>query len=138
MQRPGWQKKILIGLVLVSFALYAGLAWAAEPLVLTQKDSGRTLTLVAGQRFVVDLDLGEGHHVIAPEFDPAVLTLLGQSVQSTSGPKGSKSRVVYEFIVRQSGQTDLVIATRGAGGKEGKTEPLLKVTIRASGGGRAV
>jgi len=115
-----------------------GLAWAAEPLVLTRKDTGRTLTLTAGQRFVVDLNLGEGHYVLAPEFDPFVLTLVGQSMQSTSGPKGSSSRVVYEFMVRQAGQTELVIAAKGDGGKEGKPEPLLKVKIVATGGGRAV
>jgi hypothetical protein len=138
MQKPGWQKKVIIGLVLVVFVTCAGLAWAAEPLVLTQKDSGRTLTLPAGKSFVVDLNLGAGHHMVAPEFDPFVLTLVGQSVQSTSGPKGASSRVVYQFLVRQAGQTELVIATKGDGGKEGKPEPLLKVKIVATGGGRAV
>jgi hypothetical protein len=138
MQKTGWQKMVIIGLVFVSLAMCARLAWAAEPLVLTQKDSGRSLTLAVGQSFVVDLNLGAGHHVIAPEFDPFVLTLVGQSMQSTSGPKGSSSRVVYEFIVRQAGRTELVIAAKGAGGKEGKPEPLLKVKIVATGGGRAV
>lgn len=113
-------------------------AWAEEPLVLTPKDSGRTLTLTVGQRFVVDLNLGAGHHVVAPEFDPFILTLVGQSMQSTSGPKGASSRVIYEFLVRQGGQTELVIAAKGAGNEEGKPEPLLKVKIVASGGGRAV
>jgi hypothetical protein len=135
MQKTGWQKRIIIGLVFVSLAMCAGLAWAAEPLVLTQKDSGRTLTLSVGQRFVVDLNLGAGHHVIAPEFDPFVLTLMGQSMQSTSGPKGASSRLVYQFMVRQAGQTELVIASKGAGGK---AEPLLKVKVVAHGGGRAV
>ena len=138
MQKPGWQSKVIIGLVLVVFATCVGLAWAAEPLVLTQKDSGRTLTLSAGQRFVVELNLGAGHHIVAPEFDPFVLTLVGQSVQSISGPKGASSKVVYQFMVRQAGQTKLVIAGKGAGGKEGKSEPLLKVKIVATGGGRAI
>ena len=138
MQKPGWQNKVIIGLVLVVFATCVGFAWAAEPLVLTQKDSGRTLTLSAGQRFVVELNLGAGHHIVAPEFDPFVLTLVGQSIQSISGPKGASSQVVYQFMVRQAGQTKLVIAVKGAGGKEGKSEPLLKVKIVATGGGRAV
>lgn len=115
-----------------------GLAWAGEPLVLTQKDSGKTLTLTVGQRFVVDLNLGSGHHVVAPEFDPWILTLVGQSMQSTSGPKGASSRVVYEFLVRQGGQTELVIATKGDGNQGGKSQPLLKVKIVASGGGQGV
>ena len=119
-------------------ALAAGLAWAAEPLVLTQKDSGRTLTLTVGQRFVVDLNLGAGHYVVAPEFDPSILSLVGQSMQSTSGPKGASSRVVYEFLIRQGGQTDLVIAVKDSGNGKEKPKPLLKVKIVSSGGGQAV
>jgi hypothetical protein len=109
-----------------------GLAWAA-PLTLTAKDSGRTLTLPVGQQLVVDLPLGAGQHVVAPEFDPFILTLAGQTLQSTSGPQGASSRVVYNFIVRQSGQTQLVIAT-----KEKKSAPLLKVKIVATGGGQTI
>jgi len=138
MQKPSRQKQVIIGLIIASLTWCAGLAGAAEPLVLTRKDSGSAMTLPVGQRFTVDLDLGAGHHVVAPEFNPAVLTLLGQSMQSTSGPKGSASRVVYQFMVRQVGQTELVIAARGEEGQAGKPEPLLKVKIVASGGGRSI
>jgi hypothetical protein len=138
-QKKCWQRKTSILLLAVVLgAMCTGPAWAEKPLVLTQKDTGRTLTLSVGQSFVVDLNLGEGHYLLAPEFDPFILTLAGQSMQSTSGPKGSSSRVVYQFLVRQAGQTELVIAVKGAGGKEGKQEPLLKVKIVASGGGRGV
>jgi hypothetical protein len=138
-QKSGGQIRTgILWLVVVLYAISAGLAWAEEPLVLTQKDSGRTLTVTVGQRLVVDLNLGSGHHVVAPEFDPSILTLVGQSMQSTSGPQGASSRVVYEFLVRQGGQTQLVIAAKGAGNQEGKSEPLLKVKIVATGGGRAV
>jgi hypothetical protein len=138
MQKRGWQQRVFIAVVLVSLAMFAVLNWAAEPLILTQKDSGRTLTLSTGQLFIVDLNLGEGHHLIAPEFDPLVLTLVGQSMQSTSGPKGSTSRVVYQFMVRQAGQTELLIVAKGQGGKGDKPETFLKVKIVATGGGRAV
>jgi hypothetical protein len=139
MQKLGWQQRAsILWLLLALYAVSVGPAWAEQPLVLTQKDSGRTLTLTVGQRFAVDLNLGSGHHVVAPEFDPFILTLVGQSMQSTSGPKGASSRVVYEFLVRQGGQTQLVIASKGDGNQEGKSEPLLKVKIVASGGGRAI
>ena len=111
---------------------------ASPPLVLTEKDSGRTLTVTVGQRLVVDLKLGAGHHVVAPEFNPWVLTLAGQSLQSTSGPQGASSRVIYEFFVRQGGQTDLVIAVKASGNGKEKSKPLLKVKIVASGGGQRV
>jgi hypothetical protein len=109
------------------------MAWA-EPLVLTAKDSGRTLNLRVGQRLVVDLKLGPGQQHIAPEFNPEVLTLVGQSLQSMTGPQGASSRIVYEFVVQQAGQTDLVVAVKGSGNREGQSKPLLKVKIVASGG----
>jgi hypothetical protein len=138
MQKSRFLNGAIVILLILACLGMIGPAWAEKPLVLTQKDTGRTLTLSVGQRFVVDLNLGSGHHVVAPEFDPFILTLAGQSMQSTSGPQGSSSRVVYEFLVRQAGQTQLVIATKGDGSQEGKSEPLLKVKIVASGGGRAV
>jgi hypothetical protein len=137
MQKSHWWNGAT-GLLLVLVCLSTvRLAWAAEPLVLTPKDSGKTLTLTVGQRLRVDLDLGAGHYVLAPEFDPAVLALMGQSMESTSGPKGSSSRVVYEFLVRQGGQTELVISAKSSG-STGKKEPLLKVKIIATGGGEQV
>ncbi|MFZ2089968.1 MAG: hypothetical protein WAU47_15475 [Desulfobaccales bacterium] len=116
----------------------ASVSAATQPLILTQKDSGRTLNLTVGQMLVVDLTLGAGHHVVAPEFNPEVLTLAGQSLQSFSGPQGSSSRVVYEFFVRQGGQTDLVIGVKGSGNGKAEPKPLLKVKIVASGGGEPV
>jgi hypothetical protein len=124
--------------LLAVFFSTIGLAWAAAPLTLTEKDSGKTLTLPVGQQLVVDLRLGAGQYVLAPEFDPSVLALVGQSLQSTSGPQGASSRVVYEFLVQQGGQTELVIAAKGSGDKEGQTAPLLKVKIMAIGGGERV
>ena len=122
-------------------AVFVAAMWPArgdEPRVLTPKDSGKTLTLAVGQQLVVDLDLGSGQYVLAPEFDPSVLALVGQSMQSTSGPQGASSRVVYEFVVRQGGMTGLVIAARGESNREGQSEPLLKVKIVATGGGQGV
>jgi hypothetical protein len=109
-----------------------------KPLVLTPKDSGRTVTVGAGQILVVDLQLGEGQHVVAPEFNAEILNLVGQSLQSTTGPQGASSRIVYQFLVRQAGQTDLVVDVNGAGKKGEKSQSLLKVKIVASGGGETI
>jgi len=110
-------------------------AAGSGPLILTEKDSGRTLTVTVGQTLVVDLKLGAGPHQLAPEFNPEVLTLVGQSLQSMSGPQGSSSRIVYEFLVRQGGRTDLVVGAKGPGDQKEQPRPLLKVTIVATGGG---
>jgi hypothetical protein len=96
------------------------------------------LTVAVGQRLVVDLRLEAGHHVVVPEFNPLILALIGQRLQSTTGPQGASSRIIYEFIVQQGGQTDLVIAVKGSGEKAGQSKALFKVKIVASGGGQSV
>jgi hypothetical protein len=138
MQRS-WLKNrgMILWLAVVCYGASAGLAWSA-PLVLTEKDSGRTLTVGVGQRLVVDLRLGAGQHVVAPEFNPLILSLVGQSLQSTTGPQGASSRITFSFIVQQRGQTDLVIAVKGSGEKAGQSKALFKVKIVASGGGQNV
>jgi hypothetical protein len=124
---------MLCGLAAAWLAAAAGAA-GAGPLVLTPKDSGRTLTVQVGQRLVVDLKLGAGHHQVAPEFNPEALTLVGQSVQSMTTPQGASSRIIFEFLVRQGGRTDLVVGAQGSESRKGGAQPLLKVTIVAAGG----
>jgi|UniRef100_A0A7C3V9R5 hypothetical protein len=134
---PPSRRNAIIALCLaVACLIAAGPAWAG-PLILTAKDSGKTLTVAVGQRLRVDLHLGAGQHLVAPEFDPMVLTLLGQSLQSTSGPQGAFSRVVYDFLVRQGGQTELAVSSKGSG-NQGPADPLLKVKIIAIGGGLGI
>ncbi len=119
------------------YSASAGLAWAG-PLVLTKKDSGRTVTVEVGQRLVVDLRLEAGHHVVAPEFNPLILALIGQSLQSITGSQGASSRITYSFMVQQGGQTDLVITRKGSGKKTGQSKALFRVKIVASGGGQSI
>jgi len=129
-KRKAYQAWALVCLLALG---WAAAGWAAAPLVLTAKDSGKTLTVTVGQRLTVDLKLTGEQQVVAPEFDPFVLSLMGQSLQSTFGPDGASARVTYEFVVRQAGRTDLIIATKDANkAKEGKT--LFKVKIVAGGG----
>jgi hypothetical protein len=127
----------ILCLTIILYGASAGLAWS-EPLVLTEKDSGRTVTVRVGQRLVVDLSFGAGQRVITPEFNPRILTLVGQSLQSTTGSQGASSRLIYEFLVQQGGQTDLSIAVKGSGKKEGQPKALLKVKIVASGAGQSI
>jgi hypothetical protein len=131
------------GIGAISLCLAAMLAGAAAPawgapVVVTGKDNGKTLTLPVGQELVVDLHLGAGQYVLAPDFDASILALVGQTIQSTSGSQGSSSRVVYTFVVQHSGQTDVVITTQGSEKKGSQPEPLLKVKIVATGGGLGV
>jgi len=116
----------------------AGVSAEVKPLVIKEKDSGKTFTVRVGQRLVVDLRLKGGQQVVAPEFNPQILALVGQSLQSSLGAKGAMARVVYQFVVRQGGQTDLVVAVKRSEEQPGKPKELLKVKIVASGGGKMI
>jgi len=126
-----------VGLTLLFYGTSAAVA-GSKPLVLTEKDSGRTVNVPVGQSFMVDLHLGAGQHVIAPEFDQEILALVGQSLQSITGPKGASSRLIYQFLVQQGGQTDLVVDVKGSGKEKDTSKPLLKIKIVASGGGESI
>jgi hypothetical protein len=101
----------------------------SPPIVITAKDSGKTLPVKVGQRLTVDLRLEGDDAVAAPEFDPFILTLLGQTLQSSSGPQGSSVRVKYEFEVRKVGQTDLIIPVKASGERSSRAKPLLKLHL---------
>ena len=76
--------------------------------------------------------------MIAPEFSQEVLVLVGQSLQSITGPQGASTRIVYQFVVQQGGQTDLVVDAKGSGKEKDTSKPLLKIKIVASGGGETI
>jgi hypothetical protein len=128
---------MLVGLTLLFCGVSSWVA-GAKPLVLTEKDSGRTVNVEVGQSLVVDLSLGAGQHVVSPEFNQEVLALVGQSLQSTTGSQGASTRIIYQFIVRKAGQTELVIDVKGKRKEEGRSKPLIKIKIVASGGGQTV
>jgi hypothetical protein len=135
MNRLRWTTGMMLCWLAAAWLAAVAGAAGAGPLVLTPKDSGRTLNLRVGQTLVVDLKLGAGHHQVAPEFNPEVLTLVGQSLQSMSGSQGASSRIIYQFLVRQGGRTDLVVRVQGSDNRDKQSQPLLKVTIVATGGG---
>lgn len=125
-------KVALIGLLPALLGAAAGLA--AASLVITAQDSGKTFTVQVGQRLTVNLSLTGDSQVVAPEFNPEVLTILGQSLESSFGPQGSAVRVSYELVVLKEGQTDLVIGVKSPKDKSGRGKPYLKVKIVAGRG----
>jgi hypothetical protein len=127
--RSGFKMILALGVLLI---LNSGSFAQDQGLILTPKDNGRTIRVDLGQTFTVQLDLSGDSHVVAPEFNPMVLTIVGQSLQSTSGPQGSRVRVVYTFAAHKEGQTDVVISVKR--GPSGAVRPLLRVNILVGGG----
>lgn len=128
MHRP--LRRITVVLVCLGLLLPGALASAGPtPLVITAKDSGKTLRVEVGQRLTVHLRLEGNNAVAAPEFDPFILTLLGQTLQSYSGPQGSSVRVKYQFEVRNAGETDLIIPVKAFGDRSSRAKPLLKIHL---------
>jgi hypothetical protein len=128
---------VLVWLGVVLLGADAG-PTSPSQLTITSKDSGKTFSVTVGQRLTVDLHIEGGFQGMTPEFDPAILALLGQSLKSFTGPQGPgiSVQVTYEFVVRKEGQTDLTILMKGSGEKIGQAKPYLKVKIVASPGKR--
>jgi len=125
---------VLVCLAVLLAGVPAGAA--PPPLVITAKDSGKTLALTVGQRLNVDLKLAGDDAVLAPEFDPFILTLRGQTLQSTSTPQGSSVQVKYEFEARKAGETDLIIPVKSSKERSGPGRPLLKIHLKVTTGMR--
>lgn len=122
---------VLAGLALALLWWAGASAQAAGPLTITEKDTGRAFTVKVGQKLVVDLrNPGSGgYDVLAPEYDARILKLLGQRRQPRTDPRrmGDFGRVVFEFEVLKTGQTDLVVPIKRPWEKQ--SEVYLKVKI---------
>ena len=124
---------IIIWLAAIWLVAATGTA-RAEPLDLTDKDNGRTVTVQVGQNLTVNLRHpgSGGYSFLAPEFDRTVLKLVEGHRLPASEPRrmGDFGRMVYEFQALRAGQTPLIIPIKRPWEKEPQT--YLRVTIQVS------
>ncbi len=126
-----WKRAlVLVALAVVGLGVSA-LPAAAENVVITDKDQGKTFTVQVGQKFSVNLrNPGSGgYNFLRPEFDKTILKMLGEKSIPRSDPRrmGDFGRMVYEFQALKAGQTTLVFPIKRPWEKESET--FLRVTI---------
>jgi predicted secreted protein len=104
---------------------------AASDLIITNKDNGRTFRVNVGQKIILNLrdPGGGGYSFLAPEYDPAVLKMIGERHLPRAEPPrmGDFGRKVYEFQAVKEGQTTLLVPVQRPWEKQSET--YLKVTI---------
>lgn len=125
--------RMMLAVLCLAALLWPSTGWTqGQPVVITQKDKGRTFTVKVGQKLVVDLrHPGDGgYDVLSPKYDGKVLKLLGQRRKPRKDPRlmGDFGRVIYEFTGLKAGQTDLVIPIKRHWEKHPKD--YLKVKIK--------
>jgi predicted secreted protein len=88
---------------------------AAGPVTLEEKDRGRTVTLKAGQRLIINLrnPASGGYTATPPVFDSGILKLISQEKKPPAPQKpprlGDFGLLCYEWEALSPGETDIVI-----------------------------
>ncbi len=123
-------------LVALALALLGvlGVQAAGPALLVTDKDNGGAFTVQVGQKITVNLRHpgGGGYSFLSPEFDQAVLKMLGEHRLPRSEPPrmGDFGRMVYEFVALKEGQTALVIPIKRPWEKASETYLKVKILVR--------
>jgi predicted secreted protein len=117
---------VLIGLLAVQAA--------ACDLVITTKENGRTFKVKVGEKLTVNLrdPGGGGYNFLAPEYDAAVLQMIGERRMPRAEPPrmGDFGRKVYEFKAMKEGQTTLVVPIKRPWEKKSETFLKVKISVR--------
>ena len=108
-----WASFILAGLLA---ALFLAAAQAASgPVILHEKDRGRSVDLQVGQKLLLYLrnPASGGYNANPPVFDPAVLKLASQKKLPPESQKlpraGDFGQLYYEWEAIGRGETDIII-----------------------------
>jgi len=104
-------------------------------LSLTEKDSGRTVTLPVGEKLSLNLrNPGDGgYNVLPPEFDAAILTFLSRRDLPPRQPRpGDFGRLAFTWQARQPGETDLTVNIARPWEKAKAPVQYVKIRVRVS------
>jgi inhibitor of cysteine peptidase len=108
-------KYLLAGLFLLLLSLAGCKTGAGSPLVLSEKDAGRTIDLNKGDTLVVALDgnMTTGYTWEMLPQDPAILQQVGAAeVTPDSTALGSGGKIALKFEAVQTGQAPLKLVYR--------------------------
>lgn len=127
-----------LAVAVAAVVLSAAPAYAAPPAkALTLADSGKTVTLVPGQRMRVRLDVcyGCGYHWATSRApDPRVLKRMPQRQSSSGGCKppctGGSAETIFRYIARARGSTRLTLDYIPPGSESPEMRFELRVRVR--------
>jgi predicted secreted protein len=102
---------------------------------LTEKDSGRTVTLKVGETLLLDLrNPGSGgYKVLPPVYDGEILTLLSRrELPPTQSRPGDFGRIEFVWQGRRAGDTEVTVNIARPWEKHKPPEKFWKVRVRVS------
>jgi inhibitor of cysteine peptidase len=125
---------LMAGFWLLALMLPAAPVQAAPAaLTLTEKDSGRLVTLKVGETLVLNLrNPGSGgYQVLPPVYDGKVLTLLSRrDLPPTQSRPGDFGRIELAWQARQAGDTEVTVNIARPWEKHKSPEQFLKIRAR--------
>ncbi len=127
---------LMAGLLLMALMLPATPVQAAPAdLTLTEKDSGRTVTLKVGETLLLNLrNPGSGgYQVLPPVYDGEVLTLRGRrDLPPTQSRPGDFGRIEFVWQARQAGDTEVTVNIARPWEKNKPPEQFMRIRVRVS------
>lgn len=128
---------LMTGFLLIALILPSALVQAAPAaLTLTEKDSGRTLTLKVGETLVLNLrNPGSGgYNVLPPVYDGEILALLSRKdIPPEKRPQplmGDFGRIEFTWEARQPGATEVTVNIARPWEKTKPPEQFMKIRVR--------
>ena len=104
---------LMAGFLLMALMLPAAPVQAAPAaLTLTEKDSGRTVTLKVGETLVLNLrnPASGGYNVLPPAFDDKILTFMyRRDLAPKKALPGDFGRLEFAWQARQAGDTEVTV-----------------------------
>ena len=127
---------LMAGFLLLALRLPAAPVQAGPAaLTLTEKDSGRTVTLKVGENLLLNLrNPGSGgYQVLPPVYDGEILTLLSRrDLPPTQSRPGDFGRIELVWQARQAGDTEVTVNIARPWEKHKSPEQFLKIRVRVS------
>lgn len=128
---------LMTGFLLIALILPSALVQAAPAAItLTEKDSGRTLTLKVGETLVLNLrNPGSGgYNVLPPVYDGEILALLSRKdIPPEKRPQplmGDFGRIEFTWEARQPGATEVTVNIARPWEKTTPPAQFMKIRVR--------
>ena len=109
---------------------------SAATYTLTEKDSGRTVTLQVGDKLLLDLrnPASGGYNTLAPAYDAKILTLLSrQDLPPEKRPKplaGDFGRLEFTWEAKAPGETAVTVNIARPWEKDKPPEQYVRIRVR--------